>query len=113
MRQDDSLLLDMLVAARMASEFATGLTYAQFERSPLHQNAIFKVLEIVGEAASRISDSTREANPEISWRKIVGLRSRIVHGYFEIDLRIIWKVVHDDIPDLISQLESLALEQNE
>ena len=112
MRQDSSLLLDMLVAARMASEFATGLTYAQFERSHLHQNAIFKVLEIIGEAASRISDGTRQANPEISWREIVGLRNRIVHGYSEIDIGIIWKVVHDDIPDLISQLESLALEEH-
>ena len=113
MRQDDVLLLDMLGAARKATEFATGLTYAQFERSDLHQNAIFKVLETIGEAASRISDETKAANPEISWREIVGLRNRIVHGYFEIDIGIIWKIVHDDIPGLISQLEALAPEEVE
>ncbi len=63
MRQDDSYLLDMLVAARKAVMFAHDLTYTQFDQSDLHQNAIFKVLEIVGEAASCISDSTREAYP--------------------------------------------------
>ena len=59
MRQDDSYLLDMLVAARKAIRFSQNLTYEQFSRSDLHQNAIFKVLEIIGEAASRISEDPR------------------------------------------------------
>ena len=89
MRSDDAYLLDMLEAARKAREFSAGLTESQFERSDLHQNAIFNVLEVVGEAASRVSEATRKAHPEIPWRKIVGLRNRIVHGYFEIDVGII------------------------
>ena len=69
MRQDDAYLLDMLVAARKATEFTRDLTYDQFTRSDLHQNAIFKVLEIVGEAASRVSLKARTANPEIPWHE--------------------------------------------
>ena len=70
MRQDDCYLLDMLVAARKAVLFAQGLTYEQFAQSDLHQNAIFKVLEIVGEAASRLSDNARSAHPEIPWSDV-------------------------------------------
>ena len=108
MRNDDAYLLDMLVAARKAVAFAADLTYSQFEQSELHQNAIFNVLEVVGEAASRIGEATKKSYPDIPWRKIVGLRNRIVHGYFEIDVGIIWRIVNDDLPILISQLESAA-----
>lgn len=108
MRHDDAYLLDMLVAARKALTFAAGLTYPQFVKSELHQNAIFKVLEIVGEGASHIGEDTRQANPEIAWHQVVGLRNRIVHAYFEIDLDIVWRVVQEDLPVLISQLEPLV-----
>ncbi len=113
MRRDDSYLLDMLVAARKAARFADGMTYAQFERSDLHQNAIFKTLEIVGEAASRVSEAAKEAHTGIPWREIVGLRNRIVHAYFEIDIEVVWKIVHEDLPVLIPQLESLVPPETE
>ena len=113
MRQDDAYLLDMLVAARKAVTFAAGLTYEQFERSDLHQNAIFKVLEIVGEAASRISANTQAARPEIPWQEIVGLRNRVVHVYFEIDLGLVWQIVREDVPALIAQLERFVPPETE
>ena len=108
MRQDDLYLLDMLVAARKAARFAADVTYSQFERSDLHQNAIIKVVEIVGEAASRVSEVTKEAHPEVPWQEIVGLRNRIVHAYFEIDLELIWQIVHEDVPVLIDRLEQMV-----
>lgn len=108
MRHDDAYLLDMLVAARKAVAFATGLAYREFASSDLHQNAILKVLEVVGEAASRISDDFKTAHPEIPWPQIVGFRNRIVHVYFEIDLGVVWKVVQEDLPVLISLLEPLV-----
>ena len=64
--------------------------------------------EIVGEAASRISDSTQTAHPEIPWQEIVGLRNRVVHVYFEIDLSLVWQIVREDVPALIVQLERLV-----
>lgn len=108
MRRDDAYLLDMLVAARKAVTFTEELTYTQFMQSDLHQNAVLKVLEIVGEGASRVSEDARETYSEITWPQIVGLRNRIVHGYFEIDLEIVWKIVQEDLPPLIIQLELLV-----
>ena len=108
MRHDDSYLIDMLLqAARKAASFAGDLTYPQFQASDLHQNAILKVLEIIGEAASRITTQTHRAYPQIPWRQIIGLRNRVVHGYFEVDLNLIWQIVHQDIPILLDQLQDL------
>ena len=108
MRQDDSYLLDMLVAARKAAKFAQGLTYERFAQSELHQNAIFKVLEIVGEAASCVSDKTRNTHPGIPWPNLIGLRNRIVHAYFEIDLEVVWNIVNEDVPALVRELERIV-----
>ena len=108
MRRDDILLLDMLLAARDAVEFADGLTIEAFERNRMAQRAVLKSVEIVGEAASRIGSETRAAHPEIPWAGIVGLRNRLVHEYSNVNLRRVWEVVQRDIPRLIPQLESLV-----
>ncbi len=109
MRRDDaSYLLDMLVAARDAVVFADGLSFSEFARDQRTQLAILKCVEIVGEAASRVSAETREAHPAIPWREIVGMRNRLVHAYFEIDLRLVWDTVRNDLPLLIVQLEPLV-----
>ena len=108
MRHDESYLLDMLLEARKAVKFATGLTYSQFNRSDLHQNAIIKSIEIISEAASRVSADTREAHPEIPWHEIIGMRNRLVHGYFEVNLLRVWDTVQEDLPALIAQLEPLV-----
>ncbi len=113
MRRDDAYLIDMLLAARDAVEFASGLSYAQFERSRLHRNAILKAVETIGEAAARISVETKEAHSEIPWHEIVGMRNRLVHVYFDIDLGIVWQTVQKSLPALIVQLEPLAPQEDE
>ena len=65
-------------------------------------------MEIIGEAASRLSAETRAAHPPIPWREIVGMRNRLVHAYFEIDLRLVWDTVRNDLPPLIARLEPLV-----
>ncbi len=108
MRNDDGYLLDMLVAARKAVRFSSGLSCERFSQSDLHQSAVLKVLEIIGEAASRVSDDTKTAHPDVPWPEIVGLRNRIVHAYFEIDLGVVWNIVNNDVPVLISVLERIV-----
>ena len=109
MRRDDTAyLLDMLLAARDAVDFADGVTFAQFEQSRLHQNAILKAIEIVGEAAARIDNETRQAHSEIPWSEIIGMRNRLVHAYFEVDLTRVWETVQDDLPRLIKLIEPLV-----
>lgn len=65
MQRDDAYLLDILIAARKALKFLEGMTWEEFERSELHQNAVMRPLEIIGEAARRVSEQTRDAHPEI------------------------------------------------
>ena len=89
MRRDDAWLLDMLLAARRAVRFAAPLTFSEFENDDLHQLAILKSVEIIGEAASRISEETKAKHPDIPWAEIIGMRNRLVHGYFATQLDIV------------------------
>ena len=107
MRRDDACLLDMLLAAREARTFAGKLTFREFERNRMAQLAILKSVEVVGEAASRVSTERRESHPESPWSGIVGMRNRAVHGYFEVDLVRVRDTLQQDIPRLIAQLERL------
>lgn len=107
-RSDAAYLLDMLVAARDVRKFATGLTFAEFKQSRLHQNAILKSIEIIGEGCSKISEETKLAYPDIEWKKIAAIRNVVAHKYFEVDLKIIWNVVQNDILYLINHLEFIV-----
>ena len=113
MRRDDrSYLLDMLVAACDAVAFAQGLSYDEFAKDRRSQLAILKSVEIIGEAASRLSVETKERHPDIPWREIVGMRNRLVHAYFDIDLRLVWETVDSDLPVLVAQLKPLVPPQS-
>ncbi|RMG64660.1 MAG: DUF86 domain-containing protein [Calditrichaeota bacterium] len=107
MWRDEAYLLDMLIAAREALEFSREVTWEDFRKSSLHQHAIAKALENIGEAARKVSEETKAAHPEIPWRDIVALRHRIAHDYFHLDLVRIWQIVQEDVPALIKLLEPL------
>ena len=102
---DDAYLLDMLNAARRAKQFVASLSQDEFAASDLHQSAVVKQLEIVGEAARRVSDEFQAAHPEIPWRLIVGMRNRLIHDYTRIDVETVWETVQRDLDPLISHLE--------
>lgn len=107
-RKDAALLLDMLLAARDARNFVAELTEADFLRSRLHQNAVIRSLEVIGEAAGKVSVETRAAHPEVPWREITGMRHRLIHGYAEVRVDLVWVVIHDRITPLIAALEPLV-----
>ena len=107
-RDDTAYLLDMLVAARDAAAFAEGVSYTEFVRDRRTQLSILKSLEIVGEAAAHISEDNRKKHPAIPWPEIVGMRNRLVHVYFDIDLPLVWDTVRNDLPVLIARLEPLV-----
>ena len=108
MRRDDALLLDMLLSARHAVGSAAPLTFSKFENDDLHQLAILKSVEIIGEAASRISEETKAKHPDIPWTEIIGMRNRFVHAGFAIQFDVLWQTVQEDLPPLIAQLEALV-----
>jgi uncharacterized protein with HEPN domain len=105
--REASLLLDMLFAARDAQSFLSGLTEEAFMRSRLHQNAVIRSLEVIGEAAGKISSQTRSRHPEIPWREIIGMRHRLIHGYAEVRLDLVWTVARERLAPLVSALEPL------
>jgi uncharacterized protein with HEPN domain len=108
MWRDDAWLLDMLQSARKALDYASGLTENQFMTDSLRQDAILRQLTILGEASKKISTELRAAHPEIPWRKVAGFRDVVVHDYFGVDLKEVWRIIQDDLPALVKLLEPLV-----
>lgn len=108
--RDAALLLDMLLAARDAQDFVTGIDQVGFLASRLHQNAVIRSLEVIGEAAGKISSATQARHPEIPWREITGMRHRLIHGYAEVRIDLVWSVVRDRLPALAAVLAPLVSE---
>ncbi|MBN2302966.1 MAG: DUF86 domain-containing protein [Anaerolineae bacterium] len=107
MRTDETHLLDMLISARRIQEFSADLTQSQFNASQLHQSAIIRELQVIGEAARLIPDDTKAEHNGISWDQIAGMRNRLVHEYFRISLQVVWETVMNDIDSLVEQLEAI------
>ena len=105
MWRDDAYLLDILIAARRVIEFRKDLTWDQFQQSSLHQHAIAKALENIGEAAGKVSDETRSKLSSVPWKQIVAIRHRLAHDYFRLDLLKIWEISSNDVPSLITAIE--------
>jgi uncharacterized protein with HEPN domain len=113
MRRDEAYLLDMLLAAKRAIRHTASLTRDEFENSELHQDAAIRSLEIIGEAARRVSSEFCASHKDIPWREIAGMRNRITHEYFRINLAAVWDTIQNDLPRLIEQLEPLIPEEDE
>jgi uncharacterized protein with HEPN domain len=98
---------DMLDYARKARQFVEGKSREDFERDEMLRLALVHALQIVGEAARRVSDDYKDAHPEIPWNQITGMRHRIVHDYVHINNDTVWETVTDDLPELIKLLEAI------
>ena len=106
MREDDIIRLrHMLDAAREVAKFVSGRTRSDLNTDRQLVLALVKDIEIIGEAAYRIMPETRGAIPGIPWDDMVGMRHRLVHAYFDIDLDILWKTAQEDLPQLVAELE--------
>jgi uncharacterized protein with HEPN domain len=108
--KDMARLWDMLDAARTAVEFTEGLTFDGFLKDRKTRNAVERNLEIIGEAARRVSAETRESCSDIPWRSMVGLRNVLAHEYGEIRYEILWAIVRDKLRPLIAQLEDMGVD---
>jgi uncharacterized protein with HEPN domain len=104
--EDEVRLRHMVDHGREAVGMLEGRTRQDLERDRQLNLAIVRLLEIVGEAASRTSADTRSSLPQIPWPEIVGLRNRVIHGYDSVDLDIVWETVTSDLPPLIEAIES-------
>jgi uncharacterized protein with HEPN domain len=100
-------LRHMRDAAAAAVTFGAGKTRVDLEKDLMLQFAIVRAVEIIGEAAARLTDATRAANAHIPWSNIIGMRNRLVHGYFDVDLDVVWSTVITDLVPLISALDTM------
>ena len=108
MPKDDLVRMrHMLEAAQEAVTFAKGRSRADLGTDRMLSLAIVRCIEIVGEAAANVSSEGRNRYAQIPWGDIVGMRNRVVHAYFDIDLDRVWDTVIDDLPPLIEQLEQI------
>ena len=105
---DGKRLRDMLENAREAAAHAKGKPKEDFLNDRLLQLALIRLIEVVGEAASRISENSRAKYPAIRWKSIVGMRNRIIHVYDLIDWDVLWDTVVNDLPPLIAELERIV-----
>jgi uncharacterized protein with HEPN domain len=103
----DVRLRHMLDAAREAVQMARDKTRAALDTDRPLNLSLVRLLEIVGEAASRVPASDRATYSSIPWVQIVGLRNRLIHGYDNVDFDILWQIVTQDLPPLIAELEKL------
>jgi uncharacterized protein with HEPN domain len=97
----------MLEAARQAMSFIEGRERADLDTDAQLRLALLRALEVVGEAANRVGPETCAAHPEIPWPKVVGIRNRLIHAYFDVDLDIVWKTATESLPELIPLLEDI------
>ena len=110
MSQPDTLFLEhMLQALDRIEELLARTTREEFDEDWVVQDALIRELEIVGEAAGRVSSDLAQSHPEIPWKEITGLRHKLVHDYFTVDLGIVWKTAAHEAAEVRPLIEK-ALE---
>lgn len=103
---DATRLAHMRDAASKVIDFSQGKPREALDTDEILCLALVRLLEIVGEAANRVSEATRKQHPEIPWPQIVGMRNRLIHGYDVIDLDILWQTIEHDVPKLLQALNT-------
>jgi len=100
----------MLDHSREAVEMTRGRTRADLDRDRLLNLALVRLVEVIGEAASRVPEEFRSRHPQVPWRQTVGMRNRLIHGYDTVNFDILWTIIQEDLPPLIEQLEAIVRE---
>ena len=106
--KDALRLRHMLDYSREAVELVRGRSRPDLDRDRLLELALVRLIEVVGEAASRVSPQAQAQYPQVPWALIAGMRNRLVHGYDTIDHDVLWRTLTDDLPALIGELEAIV-----
>jgi uncharacterized protein with HEPN domain len=104
---DSDRLRHMRDAACAALRFVRGRTRADLDTDEMLAFALIRALEILGEAADKLSDAAQAAYPSVPWSEIIGMRHKLIHGYFDVDLDIVWNVATGKLPGLVAWLDSV------
>ena len=108
MPRDPQYFLDILEAAKLAHSYLAVKAKEEFLQDTLCQDAVIRRLEIIGEAARRLSPEARTSLTELTWTALIGMRNLLIHEYDDVDLSIVWDTVKIDLPALIKVIEPLV-----
>lgn len=106
-RNDSVYLQHIFEACRRLQSYTADLSQKEFEENELVQDAVLRQLQVLGEAVKRLSEEVRGTHDHVPWRKIAGMRDKVVHDYMGIDLRMAWTTVQKDVPDLHEAVTSI------
>lgn len=106
--EDVARIRHMIDAAETVRQFMAGRQRADLDSDRMLLFAVVRAIEVVGEAAGKVTEETRSDAPDIPWSAIVSMRNRLIHGYFDIDTEIVWKTVARELPDLLPRLQRLV-----
>ncbi len=106
-RKDVDFLADIEESSDKISRYVLSMTFDEFCDDSKTVDAVVRNLEIIGEATKNISESLKAQTPEISWRGMAGLRDRLIHNYFGVDVEIVWKIAVDEVPVLLERLHKI------
>jgi len=111
MHKDDFVRLrHMLDAARDVEQFTQGKTRRDLDNDRLLELGVVKAIEMIGEAASKVSPEVKHEFSDIPWDDIIRMRNRLIHAYYRIDLNLVWTTITDDIPLLREELDKIVTE---
>ncbi len=112
MEHNDSIRINhMLLAINEAYSFSKETKRKDLNKNRMLVLSLIKEIEIIGEAASKLSADLLNRYPEIPWADIVGMRNKLIHGYFEVNLDILWNTIKKDLPKLKEQLQKIIIER--
>jgi uncharacterized protein with HEPN domain len=108
-RKDDSVYLrHVLDAIDRIEEYTRDITYRDFLNNHLRQDAAIRQIEVIGEAVKKLSSDLKKGHPEIPWKDVAGMRDKLIHDYFGVDLDAVWDTVEKDLPRLKDKIRAIV-----
>jgi uncharacterized protein with HEPN domain len=112
-REHGDYLQDILDSINDIQEFLQGISFDAFLKDKKTINAVVRSIEVIGEAAKNIPESLRQRYPNIPWKRMAGMRDKLIHEYFGVDLEIVWEAANADLPPLKAMMEEVLEDEPE